>query len=753
MTTEIREIKSSLAKLLATENITVQFAAVETASFDVKNRVLLIPTYKDMSSECLDLFVGHEVGHALWTPCDGILEHVKDKDFHTFMNVVEDVRIERKIQAKYPGLKKQFFSAYGQLNDGDFFGVKNMDTKDMLFIDRLNLKAKLGVRFEGMFNEVEQDFYTRSQTTETFEEVIALAKEIYEYCKQEQEEKQQGQDKGDERKVNPEESVEFQESKSEDASEGTSEFKMTSQGGEEESTEEEETGGSAEQPTQEDENAEDTAEEKIQSELPLEDMSKTASEVEGSMGGVRSITDMNSQSNAKDLVETDEDMIMQYIDLPKKIDFDKFIISYQTMHNELNEYWKDYSNRDSALAQYANVFKKRNQKVINYLNKEFEMKKAANEYVKASEAKTGVINTQKLYSYKFNEDIFKKATQFPKGKDHGMVFFLDWSGSMSENMKGTMEQLVCLAMFCKKANIPFAAYAFTSEYFKNQNLPKYERQSQNYGELAFDPKFGLLELFNEKMNTKNFNKSVEICLAISCMFDRNTAGDFRWWGLPRKYFLSGTPLNECIMFASKFVPEFKKRNSIQIVNTVFLTDGSSHSFEGVFSTGTDLDLGHIKIDAKPMHSKNVTIRDKATNTQIQLKTDTRYRPDMTKALYQFLKSVTGCNLVGFFIASGSDIRYAFDKYVCDATSVQGYHDQQIEFKKQLNKDKSIVSYTSGMDELYILKGGKTLQINDEGLKVDSNASKGQLTTAFKKMTKGKLQNRVILSKFIDRVAA
>ena len=58
-----------------------------------------------------------------------------------------------------------------------------------------------------------------------------------------------------------------------------------------------------------------------------------------------------------------------------------------------------------------------------------------------------------------------------------------------------------------------------------------------------------------------------------------------------------------------------------------------------------------------------------------------------------------------------------------------------------------------MDELYILKGGKTLQINDEGLKVDDNASKGQLTTAFKKMTKGKLQNRVILSKFIDKVAA
>lgn len=751
MTTEIREIKSSLAKLLATENITVQFAAVETASFDVKNRVLLIPTYKDMSSECLDLFVGHEVGHALWTPADGILEHVKDKNFHTFMNVVEDVRIERKIQAKYPGLKKQFFSAYGQLDEKDFFGIADIETKDMLFIDRLNLKAKLGVRFEGLFNDIETDFHQRSQKTETFEQVIELAKEIYEYCKQEQEEKQQSQDQGDEQQANP-----YQASDQSDAEENQGEGSGKSPVSVQKSDEGEdanEADGDETEDASEDDDAETTAETKVQSELPLEDMTGVASKEDGSMNSVRSITDMNSQSNAKDFAETNSDMVMQYIDLPKKINFNKFIVSSETMHSELNEYWKDYANRDSAMAEYANTFKKRNQKVINYLNKEFEMKKAAQEYAKASESKTGVINTQKLYSYKFNEDIFKKATQFPKGKDHGMVFFLDWSGSMAENMKGTMEQLVCLAMFCKKANIPFAAYAFTSEYFKSQNLPKYERQSQNYGELAFDNNFGLLELFNEKMNTKKFNRSVEICLTISCMFDRNTSGDFRWWGLPRKYFLSGTPLNETIMFASKFVPEFKKRNNIQIVNTVFLTDGASHSMEGVFTVGTDLDLGHTKVDGTPISAKNIIVRDKATNTQVQIRTEGYGRKEVTKGLYTFLKGVTGCNLVGFFIASGSDLRYAFDKFVADAKDAMTYGDQHIEFKKKLTKEKSIISYTSGLDELYIIKGGKTLQINDEGLKVDANPSRGQLTTAFKKMTKGKLQNRVILSKFIDKVAA
>ena len=262
MTTEIREIKSSLAKLLATENITVQFAAVETASFDVKNRVLLIPTYKDMSSECLDLFVGHEVGHALWTPADGILEHVKDKNFHTFMNVVEDVRIERKIQAKYPGLKKQFFSAYGQLDEKDFFGIADIKTKDMLFIDRLNLKAKLGVRFEGLFNDIETDFYQRSQNTETFEEVIELAKEIYEYCKQEQEEKQQSQDQGDEQQANS-----YQASGESDAEENQGEGSGKSPVSVQKSDEGEdanEADGDETDDASEDDDAETTAETKIQ---------------------------------------------------------------------------------------------------------------------------------------------------------------------------------------------------------------------------------------------------------------------------------------------------------------------------------------------------------------------------------------------------------------------------------------------------------------------------------------------------------
>jgi len=151
----VREVKTALAKLLATENLTVEFAQVQTASFDVKNRVLRLPIFKSEEQDptVLDLFVGHEVAHALWTPAEG-LENLPNKteNFHSFVNVTEDARIERFIQNKYPGLKRVFYNAYGQLKERDFFGIEKVENLDsMLFIDRLNLKAKLGTQIKIRF--------------------------------------------------------------------------------------------------------------------------------------------------------------------------------------------------------------------------------------------------------------------------------------------------------------------------------------------------------------------------------------------------------------------------------------------------------------------------------------------------------------------------------------------------------------------------------------------------------------------------
>ena len=65
------DTKSQLAKLIATENITVQQNNVKTASFDVVNRILTLPIFKTDSKDVTDMLVAHECAHALYTPSNG----------------------------------------------------------------------------------------------------------------------------------------------------------------------------------------------------------------------------------------------------------------------------------------------------------------------------------------------------------------------------------------------------------------------------------------------------------------------------------------------------------------------------------------------------------------------------------------------------------------------------------------------------------------------------------------------------------
>lgn len=754
----VREVKTALAKLLATENLTVQNAYVQTASFDVKNRVLTLPIFKDTSDDETDLFIGHEVAHALWTPCDGMQElATKEKNFHSFINVTEDARIERLIQSKYPGLKKVFYNAYGSLNEKDFFGLTKVDNLDNLFfIDKLNLKAKLGTRVDFNFPEVEQEFYNRAMTTQTFDEAVTLAEEIYEYCKQEEE------DKKDERQTDPnEEGQEMQiqpnDNQEDGQEDGKEKLEVTIKGAGQQNDNAGEDGQKNDDAGSKSEETEEAKEDESgQKELDFGDEGEDEQDAPETFAeqGPMSITDTASSNAIAQMVDDNLENTVDYLDIPKHIKLEDYIVPFSVVHEELLDYWKINNRRDESLTKTAKEFKTKNTKVINYLNKEFEMKKAAQTYQKSYESKTGVINTQRLYSYKYSEDIFKKATSTPEGKSHGIVFFLDWSGSMCDNLKGTMDQLLNLALFCKKSNIPFNAYAFSNEYGKQTQ--KTDSQSTNLYEAKLGP-CTLLEMFNHKMNTRQFNKSVEIWLAVSSMFDRNRSGDFAYWGLPRKYYLSGTPLDEAIILAHKVVPAFQKSANIQIVNACFLTDGASHRVAGQFNI--DPLSGQQWISDRWMSANKLYIRDKKANASIEINSE-KYRSvsgRVTKALWMLLKKTTGCNLNGFFVASNRDLSYAYSNFVkapgVEQTSLQADFDFT-NFKKAMTKEKAVVAYHSGMEEMYVIKGGKALEVNDEGLEgVTAEASKAQITTAFKKMARGKLQNRVILQKFIEKIAA
>ena len=168
--------KSVLARLLANENITVQQGNFKTAFFDVENRVLGLPLWKEMSADVYDLLVGHEVGHALYTPSVDKIQ-IKGVPF-AYVNVIEDIRIEKKVLSKYPGLVNNFKRGYKELVEMDIFGTKEKDINEMSFMDRLNIKAKGRDLVDVEFSEEEQPYVDMAMKVETFKDVEKVCREL-----------------------------------------------------------------------------------------------------------------------------------------------------------------------------------------------------------------------------------------------------------------------------------------------------------------------------------------------------------------------------------------------------------------------------------------------------------------------------------------------------------------------------------------------------------------------------------------------
>ena len=96
-----------------------------------------------MSKDVLDMLVGHEIAHALFTP-ENFNEYESEGIPHSHLNIVEDIRAEKHILRKYPGLVGNFKRGYTELMMGekDLFGIKEKNLYELGFMDRLNIHAK-----------------------------------------------------------------------------------------------------------------------------------------------------------------------------------------------------------------------------------------------------------------------------------------------------------------------------------------------------------------------------------------------------------------------------------------------------------------------------------------------------------------------------------------------------------------------------------------------------------------------------------
>ena len=189
--------QSSVARLLATENITVTHKkGIKTAYFDVKHRVLGLPVWKDKGKVVYDMLVGHEVSHALYTPADGFEKFLEKEDRKHFdiLNIIEDIRIERLIKNKYAGMPRIFNGAYKELVENDFFGIKDKDIPSLGFLDRLNLRGKIGTVIDIPLNEEEEKLYQECYAAKTFEDVVELYHKVKKFAEEEAEAKKEEAD-------------------------------------------------------------------------------------------------------------------------------------------------------------------------------------------------------------------------------------------------------------------------------------------------------------------------------------------------------------------------------------------------------------------------------------------------------------------------------------------------------------------------------------------------------------------------------
>jgi len=724
------EVKGNLAKLLSTENLIIEHKNVDTASFDVKRRVLTLPQWKIDSNFVYDMLVAHEVGHALFTPDRNfkLEEEYKDVPFD-YVNVVEDARIEKLMKQKYAGLNRDFYKGYEELHAQNFFEVDEDELNSLKLVDRINLYFKVGAYLCFDFNDAENQLITEISQAETFDEVLALSKKLHELSKQQKQEIDQARLQ----------EIEIELNQDANDTDGTSINISDSEETDEESDTE------IEGKTETEESEDDIEEDEEPTELSV----KAGNHSDLDSSDTQRSFDRNAeQLNDENTRET------QYVRIPE-IDVDSVQIKFETLYSKLKTNFQ-YKTQETDPCTHQNEiewhnkglseinksfqeFKKSARKDVNNLVKEFEMKKSADSYSRSATARTGMLDMNKLHTYRYNEDIFKKVTVIPEGKNHGLVFLLDWSGSMQRQLLDTMKQLYNLVWFCRKVQIPFEVYAFTNDSWMldpridqtRQNVYEQlvEHQEIKAGDIVVPRTFRLVNILSSQQRGRDLDEMMRLLwLQSQAMIERNV--------MPlRDFQLSGTPLNEAIIAIGAVTKHIIKTRKIQKCHIVVLTDGDGFHSE-VYG---EKDRWDGQRDKNHIYCHNTAIR-----VGSRVFSGGHSNNDFAQGLVKAVKStLPECNFLGIRLLE-RDIHHFYMSYARTAYNT-------IEEMKAQNRKEGMIHFkTDSFNQWYGISCSK-LRVDDE-LAVDQGADKRSISTAFKKMNRGKKTNKVMVKQFIDQIA-
>jgi len=397
----------------------------------------------------------------------------------------------------------------------------------------------------------------------------------------------------------------------------------------------------------------------------------------------------------------------------------------------VDEEWKkkqiDELNTDSEYKEFILETKR----VVNVMAKEFELRKAAYQYSRASTARSGALDLERLHEYKTNDDIFCRVTNLADAKSHGMVMLIDNSASMAEARGPVITQVLNLAMFCKRVNTPFDVYSFT-----NRSIYLEEHGDGVLSEPLMDESLDHSGAMLTHVLSSSFNRR-DYDVAYRQLFDitRNKSLDGIYDSM------SGTPLNHILSGMHIILNDFRKKHQIQKTIFTVLSDGDSNS----------LTISRRAVSNNKDRRGN-GVRMLLSESRQKINVRRIWSPCVTESILEAIgREVPGLTTVGYFVANNSnDFRTAV--YRANET---GEFEALREARKIANRDK-FVSYDNilGYNRFFILKANraKDLEATDDEFKVSDKAKRADITRAFKKYAKSKKGNRVMATQFAEIIS-
>ena len=690
---------SIFARALATENLSFSFdATAETASFDVKNRHLVMPVW-DVSETVQTMLVAHEISHALWTPYDRSEELLAEAEMQGYnkvvlqriANVIEDVRIEKLMKEKYPGTRRDFFLGYKEIMDRDMFHLRTIDLNRASLISRLNIHYKFGLPgfIDIALNDDEVKIAGAIDRIKDFDQVMAVAKILYDH---------------------PAMKDEVEKAVSKLQSDGNAE---------------------GDDPT---------------SGVPGDLMSGI-----GKKNGdeyCHGVVTIDPISNLDNQIITSECLLRHH---------DRYVAmnpGYRTAPN-IEEYRKFVRESDAFVRQ---------------LVAQFERKKAADEIRKERPKQTGMLNLDRLHQYRTHDDIFLSKIVKQEGKNHGIVFLIDCSGSMATTLGDCFLQVLQLVWFCEKAKIPFEVFGFTDcthpDYREQYEEARRKYMAQNdFSDEGFsfhrDPiveKPCPTSLMYHDVKLIQFatskDKPEDRERLLSYLYDTYVKSN-----RPPVTAMSGTPTVEAVALASQFILKWINVNKIQIPTLMVVTDGAPNGI-------SIMSNAHNKLAYRQIENCDLTVHNRITNTMHRFDNKEYAGLDLSNAMIctmlDALREKVGLRSVGMFVGPKSFNENIYSAYCISRKEQKEFYARPVSVNLSLSPryakakeqymDGAIVlpdSTFPGYDGFFLVKTPKI--VNDEDAIADGGTYT-RIKNVFVRTMGKRTSSRVFLTRYVDIVA-